>query len=432
MTLRTPNLDLPYIAPGQAQKHVTHNEAIRALDAIIHLSALSVMDDPPQDPQDGERYIIGAAPRGVFEGHAQKIAAFQDGAWVFLSPKIGWQIYNQSDESVLIYNGSAWQGSTSNAAISEITPRLGVNGTADDVNRLLVKSEAVLLDHIGAGHQLKINKANPSDTGSLLFQTAYQGHAEMGLTGSNDFALRVSPDGASFYDGMKLSPKTGDAHFPNGVNRDRLLPTIASTGNGEEFFGFPNLVTISTSQFVFRLIKNRLYFNAVYIDRPTDITGCMIGLTIPADEAEAVLRLGIFDIGRPEGDDWVVGQRRIDFGTLPANAAQAHDLSLPSPIRLERGWYMFATGTNGNGAHARCIQNYTPGLNQFRLSGTGASTFYRISGPAAYAQLNNQSAFIENGFPDDWMGQKVTDVSSINFQNHMFFLPKFRHWNAPE
>ncbi len=30
---QTPNLKLPYIMPSQAQKHVTHNEAIRLLEA---------------------------------------------------------------------------------------------------------------------------------------------------------------------------------------------------------------------------------------------------------------------------------------------------------------------------------------------------------------------------------------------------------------
>lgn len=38
---KTQNLNLPYILPSQAQKHVTHNEAIRALDAMLHLAVLS-------------------------------------------------------------------------------------------------------------------------------------------------------------------------------------------------------------------------------------------------------------------------------------------------------------------------------------------------------------------------------------------------------
>jgi hypothetical protein len=33
---QTPNLKLPYILPSQAQKHVTHNEALRLLDAVVH------------------------------------------------------------------------------------------------------------------------------------------------------------------------------------------------------------------------------------------------------------------------------------------------------------------------------------------------------------------------------------------------------------
>ncbi len=37
---QTPNLALPYIQAAQAQKHVTHNEAIRALDAIVQLGVL--------------------------------------------------------------------------------------------------------------------------------------------------------------------------------------------------------------------------------------------------------------------------------------------------------------------------------------------------------------------------------------------------------
>lgn len=32
---QTSHLKLPYIAPSQAQKHVTHNEAIGALDALV-------------------------------------------------------------------------------------------------------------------------------------------------------------------------------------------------------------------------------------------------------------------------------------------------------------------------------------------------------------------------------------------------------------
>ena len=36
----SPHLLLPYIQAAQAQKHVTHNEAMRLLDAVVQLSVL--------------------------------------------------------------------------------------------------------------------------------------------------------------------------------------------------------------------------------------------------------------------------------------------------------------------------------------------------------------------------------------------------------
>ncbi|MBS2268064.1 DUF2793 domain-containing protein, partial [Salmonella enterica subsp. enterica serovar Typhimurium] len=54
---QTPNLQLPYIAPSQAQKHVTHNEAIRALDALVQLCVASrTLKEPPAEPREGNRY----------------------------------------------------------------------------------------------------------------------------------------------------------------------------------------------------------------------------------------------------------------------------------------------------------------------------------------------------------------------------------------
>ena len=59
----------------------------------------------------------------------------------------------------------------------ENLPMLGVNATADSTNRLSVASAAVLLDNIGAGTQLKLNKAGAGDTASLLYQTASSARA---------------------------------------------------------------------------------------------------------------------------------------------------------------------------------------------------------------------------------------------------------------
>ena len=51
MTESSPRLALPYLQPSQAQKHVTHNEALLRLDAIVQL-ALEAMgaEVPPMEP----------------------------------------------------------------------------------------------------------------------------------------------------------------------------------------------------------------------------------------------------------------------------------------------------------------------------------------------------------------------------------------------
>jgi hypothetical protein len=61
----TPNLRLPYIMAAQSQKHVTHNEAIRALDAVVQLAVLDRdLAAPPVSPAEGDRYIVAANPTG--------------------------------------------------------------------------------------------------------------------------------------------------------------------------------------------------------------------------------------------------------------------------------------------------------------------------------------------------------------------------------
>ena len=48
-------LALPLIAPSQAQKHVTHNEALALLDILVQLAVEEVQaTTPPSAPQEGQ------------------------------------------------------------------------------------------------------------------------------------------------------------------------------------------------------------------------------------------------------------------------------------------------------------------------------------------------------------------------------------------
>lgn len=70
----THNLDLPYIVSGQAKKHVTHNDAIRMLDAVVQLSVVStIINEPPVTPNEVDRYIVGAAAIGAWTGEEKQL-----------------------------------------------------------------------------------------------------------------------------------------------------------------------------------------------------------------------------------------------------------------------------------------------------------------------------------------------------------------------
>ena len=82
----TPLIGLPLLEASQAQKHVTHNEALLLLDAMVHLAVISrVLATPPASPADGDRYLVAASATGDWLGHSGHIAFREAGAWRFAS-----------------------------------------------------------------------------------------------------------------------------------------------------------------------------------------------------------------------------------------------------------------------------------------------------------------------------------------------------------
>lgn len=211
MSDRTTNLDMPFIMPSQAQKHVTHNEALLLLDAIIQLSIIEERNIPPGDPEPGDRFLVVADASGPWSGHVGWIAIWQDSYWAYAKPKTGWRAWFEATGRLKVFDGSAWQDLPlpENADVAT----LGVSATADGTNRLSVSSAASLFNHAGDSHRLKINKASATDTATLLFQSGWTGHAEMGLAGNTDFSIKVS-NGSEWKTGLAID-SAGRVTKPN-------------------------------------------------------------------------------------------------------------------------------------------------------------------------------------------------------------------------
>lgn len=247
----TANLGLPCIEGSQAQKHVTHNEALRILDTVVQLA----VDDrdltaPPGSPADGARFIVKAGATGAWAGRDNDIAAWQDGAWQFSTPKPGWLAYVIDEGALLAWSGGAWIDAISALSSLNNMTLLGVGTTADAANPLSAKLNNALFAARTAAEggdgdlRYKLSKESAAQTLSFLFQDNYSGRAEIGLTGDDDFHFKVSPDGAAWHDAIVIDRNTGQVSFPQGGASSDLELTLAELSlgvadalNTAQFFG---------------------------------------------------------------------------------------------------------------------------------------------------------------------------------------------------
>lgn len=104
----TPNLAMAYIASSQAQKEITHNDALNDIDALAQLSVIDhTLATPPVAPNTGDTYIIAASPTGAWTGFANCVTAYY-GGWKIKMPQAGWRAWTRNDSRILYYTGSAW------------------------------------------------------------------------------------------------------------------------------------------------------------------------------------------------------------------------------------------------------------------------------------------------------------------------------------
>jgi len=106
----TPRLALPVIEAMQAQKHVTHNEALTLLDALTQLAVEArALSAPPPSPLEGSCYIPGPAATGAWSGWDGQIALYSGGGWVRVTPVSGLKAWVKAERLTVTYEDGIWR-----------------------------------------------------------------------------------------------------------------------------------------------------------------------------------------------------------------------------------------------------------------------------------------------------------------------------------
>ncbi|MCV0396067.1 MAG: DUF2793 domain-containing protein [Rhizobiaceae bacterium] len=222
MSDQSPNLDLPYILPSQAQKHVTHNEAVRLLDSLVQLAVLDRdRTSPPGSSEEGDRHVVAAPAEGEWSGQAGAVAVRQDGGWSFLEPRPGWLAWVVAEDGFVVHDGEEWRA----WGVDDLqdVPLLGLGTVADATNPFAAKLNKALwtaryASEGGDGDlRYTLNKEAPAGVLSMLMQSDWSGRAELGLIGDDDFGVKVSPDGATWHEALKADRASGAVSLPGGL-----------------------------------------------------------------------------------------------------------------------------------------------------------------------------------------------------------------------
>lgn len=236
---QTARLGLPYLAAGQMQKHVTLNEALTRLDAMVQTAVVSRTEaTQPPAPLDGALYILptgatGAAWTGRPEGALMRA---ENGGWTLVEVPEGLVALVIDAGELVVCAGGGWVSLGERLDMIQNLGRFGLATTADAANPFAARLNKALWTALSSadggdgGLRLTFNKEGPAEVLSLLFQSGWEGRAELGLVGDDDFRLKVSADGSAWRDVWSVDRASGLISFERGATRRSV--TVLTSGSG--------------------------------------------------------------------------------------------------------------------------------------------------------------------------------------------------------
>jgi hypothetical protein len=198
----------PLLEAGQAQKHVTVNEALTRLDALAAGVVLSrTLASPPSAPADGDLYVAPAGAVGAWVGRAGMLALWDNGGWSFAPPVEGRRYWVEDEGAEIVHTGAAW-----------VTRDAGLRRGA------AMRLEVVTLDHAVPPGLSSVTAPLIPEKASVV---AVTGRVLEPLTGAGVTAWRLGVAGASSRYGNGYGLAAGS--FAHGMT-SQPMTYFAATG----------------------------------------------------------------------------------------------------------------------------------------------------------------------------------------------------------
>lgn len=108
--LETTRHKLPLLAVSQAQKEITHNEALIRIDALLHAVVQAELANPPvlTDVDIGKCWLVGGSPSGDWSGKSGQLAVWIGGGWRFCLAVEGMRLRLQSSGTDRVRSAGIW------------------------------------------------------------------------------------------------------------------------------------------------------------------------------------------------------------------------------------------------------------------------------------------------------------------------------------
>jgi hypothetical protein len=105
----TANFRLPLVQAGQAQKHVTVNEALTRIDALAQLKLVSrTITMPPVSAAEGTAFAVPSEAGEDWAGQDGRVALWLNGGWDFVTPGAGWRAWIGDETAPAVFDGTDW------------------------------------------------------------------------------------------------------------------------------------------------------------------------------------------------------------------------------------------------------------------------------------------------------------------------------------